>query len=326
MNPFSAFSTRDINAAINVIPNQYGWLGQNNVFPVRPIFDKNVNIDIRNNVLSVLPIQVRGGPSSQAQHSTRKMLSFVVPQIPHDFDVLPDDVLGVRRFGDKAQEAMAQLIAERLTEARRKHDITLEFMRMAALKGVIVDHEGTTMYNLYTEFGVVKKTINFELDVDTTNVLGKCLELVRHIEDNLLGDRMSSVDCLVSQEFFDALVDHPNVKAAYASYQEAAMRLGGDMRSGFTYGGITFREYRAVVDGERFIAAGSGHAMPIGTGTTFATFAAPGDFNNAVGAPGQLFYASTKVKDHDRGYEVHTQANPLPLCMRPGTLVEVTLT
>jgi hypothetical protein len=326
MNPFSAFSIRDINAAVNVIPNQYGWLGQNNVFPVRGIFDKNVNIDIRNNVLSVLPIQTRGAPSSQATHSTRKALSFVVPQIAHDFDILPDDVLGVRRFGDQAQEAIQMLLADRLQEARRKHDITLEYMRMAALKGVIVDHEGSTMYNLYTEFGVVKKTIDFALDVDTTNVLGKCLELKRHIEDNLLGDQMSSIDCLVSPEFFDALVIHPNVKAAYDGYQEAQMRLGGDMRSGFTYGGVTFREYRAIVDGERFIAAGSGHAFPLGTSSTFATFAAPGDFNSTVGAPGQLFYASTKVKDHDRGYEVHTQANPLPLCMRPGTLVEVTMT
>jgi hypothetical protein len=323
MNPFSAFSTRDINAAINLIPNQYGLLGDRNVFPARPVYDKNVNIDMQNNVLSILPIQQRGAPSSQAKHGTRGVLSFVVPQISHDFQVMPDDVLGVRRFGDQAQEALATLMTDRMTEARRKHDITLEWMRMSAMKGLVVDHEGDTLYNLYTEFGITKKVIKFALSNAETDVLTKCLEVSRHIEDNLQGDRMSSVEVLVSQEFFDALVTHPKVKEAYANYQEAANRLGGDMRSGFTFGGLTFREYRATVDGSRFIASGKGHAYPSGTGATFATFVAPGDFNDAVGSPGQLFYASTKVKDHGRGYEVHTQANPLPLCMRPGVLVEV---
>lgn len=325
MNPFSAFSVRDINAAINLIPNQYGLLGDKNLLPARPVYDKNVNIDMQNNVLSILPIQQRGAPASQAKHGGRSILSFVVPQISHDFHVMPDDILGVRRFGDKAPEALATLMTDRMTEARRKHDITLEWMRMSALKGLVVDHAGETLYNLYTEFGITKKTINFALGTAGTNVLGKCLELARHIEDNLLGDRMTGIEVLVSPEFFDALVDHPKVKEAYANYQEAANRLGGDMRSGFVFGGITFREYRARVGSTRFIAEGKGHAYPLGTGATFATFAAPGDFNSAVGSPGQLFYASTKVKDHDRGYEVHTQANPLPLCMRPGVLVEVSV-
>jgi hypothetical protein len=50
--------------------------------------------------------------------------------------------------------------------------------------------------------------VSFALGTTTTDVKKKCLEVVRHIEDNLRGEFMSGIRCFVSREFFDALTSH----------------------------------------------------------------------------------------------------------------------
>ena len=149
------------------------------------------------------------------------------------------------------------------------------------------------------------------------------MEVVRHIEDNLKGESMLRAHVLVSQEFFDALVSHSKVKEAYANYSEAAQRIGGDMRKGFSFGGLTFEEYRGVVDGKRFIEAGDGHAFPIGTSETFSNFGAPADFVETVNTLALPYYARQQNKDFNRGIDLHVQANQLPLVNRPATIVEL---
>ena len=60
-------------------------------------------------------------------------------------------------------DALANLLALKLQNMRNKHAITLEYLRMGALKGVILDADGSTLYNLYTEFGIAAKTVGFAL-------------------------------------------------------------------------------------------------------------------------------------------------------------------
>jgi hypothetical protein len=74
----------------------------------------------------------------------------------------------------------------------------------------------------------------------------------------------------------------------------------------------------------RFIAAGEAHAFPVGTVDTFATYFAPADFNETVNTLGQPLYAKQEPRKFDRGTDLHTQSNPLPMCHRPGVLIKLT--
>ncbi|WP_179948503.1 major capsid protein, partial [Wolbachia endosymbiont of Bemisia tabaci] len=101
-----------------------------------------------------------------------------------------------------------------------------------------------------------------------------------------------------------------------------------DMRSGFTFCGITFEEYRGqATDPEgtvrRFIEKDTGHCFPLGTASTFTTHFAPADFNETVNTLGQPLYAKQEPRRFDRGTDLHTQSNPLPMCHRPGVLVKI---
>ena len=331
INPFDtdAFNMTSLTAFINLLPNTYGKLEAMNLFPQKSVRTRNIAVEEQNGVLNLLPTQMPGGASTFEGRTKRKMRSFTIPHIPHDDVILPEEIQGIRAFGTENElEAMANVVTDHLQSMRNKHAITLEHLRMGALKGNILDADGSTLYNLFDEFEITPKTVNFALGTASTDVKKKCLEVLRHIEDNLRGEFMTGVHCLVSPEFFDALTSHSKVKEAYERWEEGAA-LRNDMRSGFTFGGITFEEYRGQAtdpDGNtrRFIASGEGHCFPTGTAESFVTYFAPADFNETVNTLGLPLYAKQCPRKFDRGTELHTQSNPLPLCLRPGVLVKLT--
>lgn len=331
INPFDtdAFNMTSLTASINLLPNTYGKLEAMNLFPQKSVRTRNIAVEEQNGVLNLLPTQMPGGTSTFEGRTKRKMRSFTIPHIPHDDVILPEEIQGIRAFGTENElEAMANVVTDHLQSMRNKHAITIEHLRMGALKGNILDADGSTLYNLFDEFEITPKTVNFALGTASTDVKKKCLEVLRHIEDNLRGEFMTGVHCLVSPEFFDALTSHSKVKEAYERWEEGAA-LRNDMRSGFTFGGITFEEYRGQAtdpDGNtrRFIASGEGHCFPTGTAESFVTYFAPADFNETVNTLGLPLYAKQCPRKFDRGTELHTQSNPLPLCLRPGVLVKLT--
>jgi hypothetical protein len=331
INPFedSAFNMTSLTSAINLLPNMYGRTEKLKLFPQKSVRSRSICVEERNGVLSLLPTQNPGSPATLAGSEKRKMRSFTIPHIPHDDVVLPEEVQGIRAFGSETElQAMASVITDHLQAMRNRHAITLEHLRMGALKGIVLDADGSPLVNLYDEFEITPKVVSFALGTTTTDVKKKCLEVVRHIEDNLRGEFMTGIHCLVSPEFFDALTSHSKVKEAYERWQDGAA-LRDDMRSGFTFGGITFEEYRGQATDptgavRKFIASGEGHCFPIGTSESFVTYFAPADFNETVNTLGLPLYAKQCPRKFDRGTDLHTQSNPLPMCLRPGVLIKVT--
>jgi len=330
-NPFNtpSFSMAALTSAINIIPNRYGRLESLNLFPVKPVRTRQIIVEEQNGVLNLLPTLPPGAPGTVGARGKRKVRSFVIPHIPHDDVVLPEEVQGIRAFGSETEmESVAGVMARHLETMRNKHAITLEHLRMGALKGVILDADGSVIYDLYDEFDISPAVVSFDLGNASSNVKKKCADVLRHLEDNLKGEFMTGIHVLCSPEFYDALTDHPKVKEAFTFWQQGAVLIN-DMRSGFTFGGVTFEEYRGQatdVNGtsRRFIAAGEAHAFPMGTVDTFGTYLAPADFNETANTLGQSIYAKQEPRKFDRGTDLHTQSNPLPMCHRPGVLVKLT--
>jgi hypothetical protein len=331
-NPFAspAYNLASMTAAINRIPNMYGRVRELGLFTPEGVTQRTIIVEEMNGVLTLLPTMPVGSPGTLGKAGKRKVRSFVIPHIPHDDVVLPEEVQGIRGFGmEDGPDPIALIMARKLAAMRAKHAITLEHLRIGALKGIILDADASTLYNLYTEFEIVQKTVDFVLGTGTTNIQAKCREVTRHIEDNLKGEVMNSVRCLVSQEFWDKFIAHAEVKEAYKYFQANGRNpLREDVKDGFFFQGIVFEEYRGVAtdkDGNsrRFIAANDGHAFPVGTVETFRTHFAPADFNETVNTIGQELYAKQEERKFGRGIDLHSQSNPLPICRRPDVLVRV---
>lgn len=331
-NPFeqAAFDMTALTASLNILPNQYGKLAAMNLFPAKAVRFRQIAVEEKNGVLSLLPTQHPGSPGTVGRRGKRTLRSLTIPHIPHDDVVMPEEVQGIRAFGSESElESLSSVLLEHLQSMRNKHAITLEHLRMGALKGVILDADGSVLVNLFEEFGIEPKTVAFNLASPSTDVKQKCLSVLRHLEDQLRGEFMTRVHALVSAEFFDALTSHRLVKEAYERWQQGAA-LREDHRSGFTFAGITFEEYRGQatdMDGNvrRFIEKEEAHCFPIGTSDTFSTYFAPADFNETVNTLGKPLYAKQAPRRFDRGTDLHTQSNPLPVCHRPGVLVKLTV-
>jgi len=333
VNPFAAdgYSMAGLSDAIGKMPNLYGRLNEMALFTPKGVREITVLVEQRNGTLNLVTSTERGAPSALAIHDKRALRAFKIPHFSLDDVILPQDVQGIRAFGSENDVlAVAEVMRERLQRLKDALDQTTEYLRMGALKGIILDADGSTIYNLYTEFGISAKTVSFALADEETDVLLKCLEVKRHIEANLKGERMAGVRVLVDGDFYDALTTHPKVEKAFAAYMALSQNLADDYRRGFRFGGLVFEEYPGTwtdKDGTTrlAIADSCGHAFPEGTANTFRTYVAPGNFMAAVNAIGQQYYAMQEPKKMDAGWDLHAETNPLPMCLRPEVLVQVTV-
>jgi len=328
-----AFNVVALTDAINVRPNMFGRLNELGIFPDRGVRTRTAAIERKNHVLNLLPTAPVGAPASKGTASKRDLRSVAIPHIPHEDVILAEDIQGVRAFGSESElQSMQELVVDKLDTMTNKHDITLEYLRWGALKGQVVDSDGTTvLLNLFTEFGVTQEVESFALTTTTTEVMAKINALKRYMELHLFGDTMSGIQVFCAPDFFDALITHASVKAAYQYFRNTQMPLSEDYRNRFIHGGVIFEEQNGTATDstggtQTFVPAGTAIAIPLGTQTSFRTYWAPADFMETVNTPGLPRYAKQRILDYDRGIEIHTQSNPLPICLRPQLLVKLTKT
>ena len=325
----SAFSLTSLTDAINKVPFVPGRLGQLGIFDESGVSTTSVMIEEREGSLSLIETSPRGAPATQNLHNKRKARSLVVPHIALEDTVLADEVQNVRAFGtENALEGVQNVVNLRLAEMARKHDATLEHLRIGAIKGQVLDADGTSvLYDLFGEFGVTQHTeIDFDLDNATPAkgaVRKKCHDVIRKVEDELGAAPYTYVHAFCSATFFDDLVSHPEVEEAYRRYQESAFLRAGLVRKSFEYAGITFEEYRGKVGSVDFIADGKAYFFPVGVPGLFRQYNAPADFVETANTIGLPRYAKQAVdQEFGRWVKLHTQSNPLPICTRPKALIK----
>ena len=325
-NPFDAggYSLAEMTQAINILPDLYTRLGQIGLFRYQGVSQRSVVIEQREGVLSLLPSVPLGAPATVGSRETRSMRSFALPWIPHDDVILPSDIQGMPALGrSDVPDRLAEVMTEKLTLMRRKHAQTREYMEMNALRGIVKDGAGTMLYDYFAEFGLSQIAVDFVFGTAGTNIQGKVRTTLRAIEDNLLGETMTTAHALVSSEFFDKLISHPKTEEAYKFFSATGGQpLREDMRRAFPFAGILFEEYNASVtlstgSSERLIPAGEGIAFPLGTFDTFATYGGPANLLEAANTVGLPLYARQHLDEKGRWIDLMTEASILPVNKRP---------
>ncbi len=331
INPFDAggYSLAEMTRAINILPNIYTRLGQLGLFRFEGITQRTVVIEAREGVLSLLPSVPLGAPATVGTREGRTMRSFAVPWIPHNDVILPADIQGVRAIGSgNDADPLVQVMTRKLTLMRNKHAQTREYMEINALRGIVKDGAGTTLYDYFTEFGIAQQQTDFVLGTAGTKVQQKVRAVLRQIETELKGETMTGVRALVSPEFFDKLIGHATVETAYQYYASGAQPLREDMRRAFPFAGILFEEYNASVTlsngtTERLIPAGEGIAFPMGTIDTFTTYGAPANLIETANTVGLELYARQMTRERGDGIDLLTEASILPVNKRPALAVRL---
>lgn len=324
------YTYMDLSSAIDVVPNQFGRINELDIFPSKGSRSTIVQLRYRNGEVVILPAQERGAETIVNKGPTENQILLTTPHFPQLDLLTPEDLQDIFAFGNSPlrPKTIEDGMNEKLEKVRNKHDITREFLRAGALKGIIVDGANQTIYNLFTVFGINQKVIAFALGNPGTNVLAKCRELRTYLSLNLKGEVMTGVHVFVDAEFMDALTSHPNVEKFYLNWQQANA-LSQNPSPVFVFGGVAFEQYDAIApnmngDSVPFIEAGTGYARPVGTNDTFQTVDGPVDDLRMVNQPGIPIFVSPEPLPHGAGIELKSQSNPLPVCKRPALLVKLT--
>jgi hypothetical protein len=332
----NAFSVISLTGVVNKMPYLPGQVGSLNLFAERGVSTTTVAIDERNGVLSLVKTTARGAPGVQNQSGKGKTRSFKIPHVQLDDAIMADEVQGVRVLGSEDRLlGVQELVNQRLGEMVMKHDLTLENLRLGAIRGLVLDADGSILFDLFSEFQITANpVVNFNLAAASpaAGALRKtCAAVVRTITDKLGGVPLTGIHALAGKAFMDDLLAHRDVRETYMNTPAAAqLRENGAFQT-IRFGGIDFEEYRgassAVVGGTGVgIADNEVQLFPKGVPGLFMQWNAPADLVETVNTIAYPRYARQYVMPNGKGIHLETQMNPLPICTRPETLVKGTRT
>lgn len=329
-----AFGLVSMVAAINDIDHIPGRAGELAFAGVgEGVATTTVAIERKAEVLALIPTSARGGPAPQETQDKGSVFNITIPQIKDEATIGAHQVQGVRQFGSSnVLQGVQSVVNGQLNKITRKMDLTLEHHRLGALSGIIRDADGSSLLNLFDTFNVSEvEDIDFDLDNANADVRLKCQDVHRLMKRNVKTPLPSGykVWAFCGDNFFDKLISHASVKNVYTGWQAAETRLGANYAQGvFFFADIYFENYAGTDDqtddfeGTVGIHPDSCRFFLTGVPGLYAEYYAPADFWDTVNTIGLPRYSRLAMDDKlQRWVKLHVQTNPLPLCLRPRTLM-----
>lgn len=329
----SGFRTQELTHAFNTRPHHPMRIGQMNLFAEKGIRTTSVQVESKAGRLSLIASSPRGSnPIDPVGPQTRTLRTFQTFHFERNAKVYAEEIQDVRAFGSETElESLMSVVNERMDELRPMHEVTLEYNRINAIQGLLLEANGSTATNLFTEFGVTQLTQNFAFTTTDTDVVGAFTAAKRKAEGVLGGEVITGWRVISSAEWFDAFRSHANVKESFVNMEGAVLRQ--DLRDGVRYAGCDVEEYRGSVarpdsigGTAAFIPADVAFLVPITADPIFITRFAPADYEETVNTVGLPLYA--KMAPDPSGLNkyrlINTQSNPICLCTRPSAVIKLT--
>jgi hypothetical protein len=323
-----AFSLQRLTATFNDIPEVPTMIGDLGVFEEEGVDTHIVSIEKENEGLSLVAESPYGGVGETVTGESRDILDIRVPHFQRDDSVKAIEVQGKRELGSENQlETVMSRVEKKMARHARSFDFTLEHLRLGAIKGLVLNKAGNTILNTFDRFGIAQPAaVNFALNSSSTDVQGKCQQVLDAIEDALEGRGMPTrVWGLAGEGFMQSLWSHAKVAETYNGWQDAVQRRG-DPRLPFEYGGISWKRMRvkpkakAANGGNQFIASNEVRFVVEGVPELFITRFAPADYEETVNTTGLPRYAKQYPTPNGKARMLEMQMNAICLCTKPDAL------
>ncbi|MFZ6767768.1 major capsid protein [Undibacterium sp. Di26W] len=320
-----AFNVISLTGTINDTKYKPERLGELGWFDEKGINTLSFWIERKGNQLALIPNTPRGAPGIVNPINRSKGILFGVTHLPQTDAIMADQIAGVRAFGTESElQTMQGVVNERLQTMRDNIDVTLEYHRIGALKGVILDADGSTVIeDLYNRFNLTQQTKAMALTNGATDVKQKTIEATRLIDEALGAVRYTSRRALCSPSFLDKLVANKAVKADFDRFNNGSFQRD-DYRTGFPYAGVYWEEYRGGVGGQLFIPDGKAYLVPEGVAGMFQTKFGFANYMETINTVGLPYYARQEAMAMGKGINLEAQSNPFCINTRPDCVIELT--
>lgn len=314
----SMFNVRGLTEAINNLPVTPSLIRELGIFSPEYLTTTYVNVEQKNGILTLVKNEARGSTGQGVKSERKPPKTFNMTHLPKDDVVLADEVQNIRSFGsENTAEAVADKVNEKLEGMKSDIEMTRESLMLGALLGKILDADGSTIYDLYKEFGLTRAVHTLDLSAKDVEV-GKFFDTIKTaLNKKRVGETGTGWIVLASPEFMQNIIYHPSIKEIYLRHQEAVVYREGQTHAKFTHMEMDFYQYDHEFENGVKINAGEAIILPKGTRKTFREYFAPADMSIAVNTKAKPYYASRVALNHDKGWSLHAQSNPLPLLLRP---------
>ena len=319
-----AFSLSSLTAAINEQAYVPGRISELGMFNEEGITHTTIQIERDGDTLALVASSSRGSPAAVVTGSRRNLIPFNTVHLPQRAAILADEIQNLRAFGQETEmEALQTVVNRRLAKMRLQLDATHEFHRIGAIKGKILDADGTSVVvDLMDRFGIRQQVLAYGLDDPKTEIRNRNQDVLEAVEDALGNTPFSGVRVVCGRNFWRELLVLPTVKETFLNTTMAAA-LRGDPRGSLELDGLVFERYRGRVGGVGFIGDDEAYAVPEGVPDLFISRFAPGDYMEAVNTTGLPYYAKQEIMPFNKGVEIEAQSNPIHLCTRPKAVIRL---
>lgn len=332
-----AFSAISLTAAVSEIPFIPSYLGSLNIFRPVPVNTVTVMVESEGATLQLVKTSERGAPGVQRTRDFRKARNFNTVRVRHSDFVRAHEIQGVRAYGSETElQTVQAVLAARQQGVRQNIELTMEYHRLGALQGILLDSDGSTLYNFFTEFGVSQPgEITFSNAAITAAGGMRAFLAQNFVRPMLRAAKIGQASAaagimpvfLCGDSFFDFVTEHADVKATYLNWLAAAELRGKVAFGEFEFGGCKFINYRGTDDNSTVaIASGKAKLFLQGVPGLFEVAYSPGESFDLVNTMGRSLY-SRLILDDKRNEHVEAEMDTYPLhyCTRPQTLFRATL-
>lgn len=324
----NAFRLDDRTDEILHIPQNPTLMNESGLWTNEYLSTRTVTFEERNGSLALVKDQVEGAKPFTTSNDTRKLHAYTMTHHPIMDALFPQDIAGVVRPGSKNAEldTKERALLAKMEKIRKSFDRTLNFARFRTLAaGDLWAPNGTISGNLYTDFGLVRKSVNFDLATPGTDVIQKCEEIIAHFFAAASdGEEIQKVTAYCSGGFFSALIAHPKVQAAYNLYAATAPqqisrdRAGGlAMYRRFVFSNIEFIEVLQSVDGTPLVDADKAVFVANDGNESFMTYFGPANRFGLVNTVAEELYMWTFEDPRGTQTTIEAEMNQINLLRKP---------
>lgn len=323
-----AFSMASLLAAVENADYKPQFLGSLNLFRGEPQTTRVVTVESRDNELALIQTSPIGAPLAQRAADKRKVRNFSTTRIAKGSTIRADQIQGIRAYGSESETQLVQNeVARRLQQLISDVELTWEHHRLGAVQGIVQDADSSTIVNYFTEFGVSQPTeVSFAFSALSAGEVRPLIEgsitrpLIRAAKGAFtMGSRIYA---LCGDDFWDAFVNHAEVRTTYLNHEAAAALREPTAFSTFRFAGVDWVNYRGTDDGST-VAIGADEAKFFTDAPgVFQVAWAPAEFLDTANQPGVPIRPMIVPDPSGRNafVDVEVYSYPLFICTRPLTL------
>lgn len=320
------FSLQSLTAAVNEQPAKPRRIADLGLFEEEPVSTTAVNIERNADSLTLVPNAARGGDGDPTGDGARDLVPFITSHLPTTTRITADDVQNIRAFGYASElDAVSAYVNRKMAKKRRRIEATIEYQRIGAIKGKVVDADGiTVLADIFAKFGMTQQTQVIEIGKDTgaDAFIGQVLEAKDKSEEALGDAQLDGYRVFCGKSIFRDLIVTPDVKDSWKNWQQLPP-YSGDVREGFRYADAIWEEYRGGVGGVPFIDPDEAYLVPEGVEELFTTVFAPADYMETVNTPGLPMYAKQWMEPSGKSLTLEQQSNPMSFSTRPRAIIKL---